>query len=359
MAKNTLECLLNNLTNIRMEKPLPMITPKQVKEEYPLTITAGQKVLESRKIIQNILDKKDKKLIVITGPCSIHDYDSAIRFAKKLKTLSEQVKDKIYLIMRTYLEKPRTGFGWEGLIPDPDMDCSEDINKGYKTARKLLLEIAELGIPTATEIVDMRYTPQYIDDLISWVAIGARTVESQDHRKAVSGLSMPVGFKNNTSGETKTAVDAVAKARARYKFPGVDKNLKGAIFPTKGNPYAHIVLRGGNGNPNYYDEEIKKAEDFLEQANLPKIILVDCNHGNSGKDYTKQPMVFRRVLQQRLEGNTNIIGIMLETHHKKGRQSFDYTKQDPKTLDPNQSCTDACIDFETQEKLIKEAYKKL
>ena len=261
--------------------------------------------------------------------------------------------------MRTYLEKPRTGFGWEGLILDPKLDGSEDINKGYETARKLLLEIAKLGIPTATEIVDMRYTPQYIDDLITWIAVGARTVESQDHRKAASGLSMPVGFKNNTSGETKTAVDAVAKSRAKYKFPGVDENLKGAIFPTQGNPYTHIVLRGGNKHPNYHDEGIKEAESLLEQANLPKVIIVDCNHGNSRKNYAKQPMIFKRVLQQRIEGNTNIIGIMLETNHKKGKQSFEYTKQDPKNLDPDLSITDACIDFETQEQLIKEAYKKL
>lgn len=357
MPTTTLEQRVNELTNIRVMEPIPMTTPKELKEKYPLTKESALTTVKTRRHIKNILNKKDSRFIIITGPCSIHNPEEALEYARNLKKLSDKVSDKILIIMRAYLEKPRTGYDWEGLISDPDMNGTYDINKGYEIARKLLLEINELGVPVATEIVDERYTPQYIDDLISWAAIGARTVESQDHRKAVSGYSMPVGFKNNTAGDIKTAVDAVKKSRYPYKFPGIDLDLKAAIYPTKGNPYTHIVLRGGK-QPNYDGESVRKASELLKQAGLPLNIIIDCSHGNSGKDYKKQPDVFRNIIQQRLT-NPNIIGAMLESHHKEGKQPFIYLKDNPKNLDPNQSMTDGCIGWEITEELVEEAYKIL
>lgn len=358
MPTTTLEQRVNGLTNIRMMEPIPMTTPRELKDKYPITKEVALTVLKTRRHIKSILNKKDSRFIIITGPCSIHDYNSAIEYAKKLKTLSEQVEDKILLVMRAYLEKPRTGYDWEGLIPDPDINGTYDINKGYDTTRKLLLEINNMGVPIATEIVDERYTPQYIDDLTSWVAIGARTVESQDHRKAVSGYSMPVGFKNNTAGDIKTAVDAVKKSRYPYKFPGVDLNLKGAIFPTTGNPETHIILRGGNGTPNYDEKSVKQAEQLLEEAKLPPRIMIDCSHANSGKDYNRQPDVFKNIIHQH-QTNKNIFGLMLESHLKEGKQSFTYLQDSPSSLDPNQSMTDSCVGWGVTEELVRWSYERL
>jgi len=362
MADNhrTLE---ERLTNIRIMESTPLVTPRELKDKYPLSEKAAKTVLDARKAIQDILNRKDDRYVIITGPCSIHDYDSAIKFGKRIKVLSDEVGDKVLLVMRGYLEKPRTGVDWEGYIPDPDLNGGCDLNKGYDQARKLLLELAEMGVPVATEIVDVRYTPQYIDDLIVWTAIGARTVESQDHRKIASGLSMPVGFKNNTAGDIKTAVDATNKARNGFRFPGVDLDLRGCVLKSNGNLDGHIILRGGGVNggtmPNYYDESVSEATRLLEAAGLPLNIMVDCSHANSNKDYRNQPLVFNRVLQQRIEGNRNIFGVMLETHIKEGKQKFKYGEDDPGKLDAYQSMTDACISWETNERLIREAYDKL
>ena len=347
----TLEEMTNELTNTRIIKPIKLRTPKEIKNQIPLSEKAGQTILESRQQIENILDRVDDRFLIITGPCSIDNPKAAIEYAQKLKKLSEQVDDKILLVMRTYFEKPRTTLGWKGLIYDPDLDGTYNIEKGLLKARKILKEITEMGVSTATEFLDT-LTPQYIDDLISWVAIGARTSESQPHRELASGLSMPVGFKNNTAGEIETAVNAVKTANSPHKFLGVTENGEYAIFPTKGNPYSHIILRGGNGKPNYNPESVQIAMNLLEKAQLPKNIIIDCSHENSGKQYTKQVGVFQEVLNQRIKGNLNIIGMMLESYLYEGNQNMTGTKY-------GVSKTDSCINWLTTERIIKQAHESL
>jgi len=355
----TLEIMIKELTDINIEKVVPVDTPRQIKEEIPLTYKAAEFVTNSRKTFRDIMDRKDDKLIVITGPCSIHDYDAAIRFGRKLKDLFEEVGDKIHLVMRTYFEKPRTIAGWEGLIHDPDMDGSCNINEGYRVARRLLLELAEMGVPTATEIVDIGCTPNYIDDLVGQVCIGARTAESQYHRKVASGLSMPVSFKNTTGGDIQVAVDAVGRTALPSTLLGMDNDSRLTMIETKGHNYACVVLRGGNGNPNYHPGAIDKTVNMLEAAGLKTNVIVDCSHKNSGKDYSRQPAVWDDVIDQRVSGNKNIIGLMLEANHLEGSQDFIYKKTDQSTLNPDMSVTDSCISIKTQDKLIREAYRKL
>jgi 3-deoxy-7-phosphoheptulonate synthase len=358
MPINTLEPMVR-LTNTRISKKIILDTPRTVKEEHPITKIAAQNVFKARREVEKILDKQDSRLIVYTGPCSIHNYESAIKFAYELKKISDKVKDKILVVMRTYFEKPRTGFDWPGFIRDPYMDGTLKINEGYKKARKLLLELAELGIPVITEILDEKVSPLYIDDLTTVDTIGARNVHSQTHRNSTSGWSMPVGFKNDIDGDISTAVNAVSHARHSNLFVGFDIDLNGCFIESEGNPYGHIILRGGNGTPNYTSNKIEEATSLLEEAKLPKVIIVDCSHGNSGKDYKKQPEVFRNLLSQRISGNTNIVGLMLEAHIKEGKQKFSYQKDDPTKLDPDQSPTDGCISIEKNNELLLEAYEKL
>lgn len=339
------------LENINIDKLELLIEPNRLKSEIPLTAQAAQTVIEHRKYIQHILNGKDKRFLVITGPCSIHDIESAKEYAIKLHNIYQQYQDKLLIVMRVYFEKPRTNIGWKGFISDPQLDGSNDINNGLRQARALLKWIAELGLATATETLDP-ITPQYIGDLISWAAIGARTTESQTHREMVSGLSMPVGFKNGTDGSLGVAINAMISASAPHSFIGIDNNGKTALLRTKGNHFSHMILRGGK-TPNYDQKSVNDCQKELQKHNLRTQLIIDCSHGNSSKDYRRQPNVFCDVVEQRINGNKNIVGAMLESHLQEGNQPIS------KNLDYGKSITDACINWETTEKLLAECYKKL
>ena len=341
MATATLELMVEKESTV-------LQTPKELMQEYPLTETAAQTVSDARQDIQNILDKKDPRLLIVTGPCSIHNPQEALEYAQKVKQLSEEVKDKALLVMRAYFEKPRTQLGWKGALYDPDMNDTYNIQKGHEQARELLLQINELGVPTATEFLGL-LTPQYYEDLISYSAIGARTVESQPHREMTSGLSMPVGLKNNTEGSIVSAINAIKSAQGKHNFVTGNSERNYAIVQTNGNPYAHIILRGGE-KPNHDPESIKQTEELLEKNQLPKSIIIDCSHANSNKDYTKQPEVFNSTIRQR-KTNPNIVGVMLESNLQPGNQKI---PQDLSQLQYGVSITDACIGWKTTEKLIKE-----
>jgi 3-deoxy-7-phosphoheptulonate synthase len=345
----------NNLFNTHIETSHTLITPDKIKSKLPLTDLAAKNVWISRKEIEYILDGQDRRKFIVVGPCSIHDIKAAEEYSERLKNLSERVKDKLLLVMRVYFEKPRTTVGWKGLINDPDMDDSFHIEKGLLMARSLLLKIAELGLPTATEALDP-IVPQYIGELIAWSAIGARTTESQTHREMASGLSMPVGFKNGTDGSIQVALNALQSARVPHHFLGINQRGQVSIFKTKGNAYGHIILRGGNKQPNFDAANVKVVEETLKEANIPLRIVIDCSHGNSNKDYKLQASVFEKVIQQILDGNTSIVGMMLESNLDEGNQTI------PKKLEQLKygvSVTDKCIGWEETEKIILAAYKKL
>jgi len=334
---------------LMIEKELKVLqTPQELKQRHPLSNKARETVYNARQEIQNILDKKDSRLLIITGPCSIHDPDSALKYTQRLKKLSTEIKDKAVLVMRTYFEKPRTQLGWKGFLYDPDINDTNNIQKGYEETRKLLLKINELEIPTATEFLGL-LTPPYYEDLISYTAIGARTVESQPHREMASGLSMPVGMKNNTEGNILSAINAIKSATGKHYFVGGNLKRNYTIIQTTGNPYAHLILRGGK-NPNYDEKSISQAEELLEENKLSKSIVIDCSHANSNKDYTKQIEVFQSAIYQKRK-NSNIIGVMLESHLNSGNQKI---PQDISQLKYGVSITDACINWETTEKIIKE-----
>ncbi len=331
-----------------------LITPKKVKTKLPGNKKAFETILKGRKEVEAILDGKDRRLFVVIGPCSIHDPQAAYEYATKLKRLAGMVSSTMLLIMRVYFEKPRTTIGWKGLINDPDMNDSFHIEKGILLARRLLLKFTEMGLPTATEALDP-IIPQYIADLISWSAIGARTTESQTHREMASGLSMPVGFKNATDGSIQIALNGIRSARTSHHFLGINQNGQTAVFRTTGNPYAHIVLRGG-AKPNYDAASIAACEKGLAEAGLPKNIVVDCSHGNSNKDYNLQPVAFNSVLDQIEKGNESAVGFMLESHLHEGNQPL---QKDRSKLKYGVSITDACINWVTTEELILSAHKRL
>jgi 3-deoxy-7-phosphoheptulonate synthase len=340
--------------DVHVREFIPLISPDELKDELPITERAARTVLEGRKTIQNIIDKKDRRLLVITGPCSIHDEEAALEYAGKLKALSNRVGDALFPVMRVYFEKPRTNLGWKGLINDPLLDGSCDMVRGLRKARSLLLKITEMGIPTATEMLDP-ITPQYIAGLVCWAAIGARTTESQTHREMASGLSMPVGFKNCTDGGLDTAINAMIAAGSPQSFLGIDPHGVTAVVKTTGNPYAHIVLRGGR-RPNYDTVSIREALRLLRAKGLPEAILVDCSHSNSRKRFQEQAVVWQDVVNQRACGNDAIIGLMLESNLKEGRQ--DYTGEID-ALSYGVSITDACISWETTERLVLAAHRQL
>lgn len=340
--------------DVNVEEFKPLISPASIKKELPMTDDVIKTVIEGRRDVENILNKKDDRLLIIAGPCSIHDTDAALEYALKMKQLRLDVKDKINLIMRVYFEKPRTTVGWKGLINDPFLDSSYDIDEGLKKARSLLIDINKMGIPTTTEILDP-ITPQYIAGLLTWVAIGARTTESQTHREMASGLSMPVGFKNSTDGSLDSAVNAMMAAGAPQHFLGVDPEGYTAVVCTKGNPFTHIVLRGGP-HPNYDPVSVGKALDKLKQKKLMGTVIIDCSHDNSGQKQEGQPFVFKSVLNQRIDGNTGIVGLMLESNLFEGNQKCN---GDCKTLKYGVSITDECIAWETTEELIRNANEKL
>jgi 3-deoxy-7-phosphoheptulonate synthase len=323
--------------------------PEELHNEFPMTEKASETVYKTRDSIHKILHAEDDRLVVIVGPCSVHDPDAAREYASRLKPLIESLSNELCIVMRVYFEKPRTTVGWKGLINDPDMDESFHINKGLSLARHLLLDLAEEGIPAGTEYLDL-ISPQYIADLISWGAIGARTTESQGHRELASGLSCPIGFKNSTDGGFKIAIDAVNAASRPHVFMSLTKKGHSAIFSTTGNNDCHIILRGGNNQPNYDSESIKQASEQLVQNGLRPEVMVDCSHANSNKDYRRQADVCREIAKQLNAGETHIIGVMMESNLVEGRQDV-ITGQ---KLTYGQSITDACIAWETTEVLLKE-----
>lgn len=344
-----------DIDDVNIDNIQPLVTPAQLKTEYPLTDSAYQTVLQGREVIRNILNGDDKRLFVVIGPCSIHDPKAAHEYADRLKVLSEKVKDTLYLVMRVYFEKPRTTVGWKGLINDPDMNDSFDIEKGLRIGRKLLLELNEKGLPCATEALDPN-SPQYLQDLISWSAIGARTTESQTHREMSSGLSSPVGFKNGTDGSLTVATNAMQAVQHGHSFLGLNNDGQVSVIRTKGNPYAHVVLRGGNGKPNYGADSVAVAEDALRKAKVSTKIMIDASHANSNKDPYLQPLVLKNVTEQILEGNKSIVGLMVESHLKGGRQDIPANLSD---LEYGKSVTDGCIDWDTTEQELLKMHEAL
>ena len=340
-------------SNLRVKMQQNLLPPKQYLNKQPITDEIASVVSNSRKSIENILDGKDERILVVVGPCSIHDEVACLEYAKKLKKLSDEVNNTLLLVMRVYFEKPRTTVGWKGLINDPNLDGTYDIENGLKRARNFFLEVNKLGLGCGTEFLDP-ISPQYYADLVSWGAIGARTTESQTHRQMASGLSMPIGFKNSTAGDCQIAADAIVSCGSEHSFLGIDDGGKASIIHTTGNKYGHIILRGGKV-PNYEESHVKEAKELLTNNSLPANIIVDCSHGNSNKDHKRQPIVFESVINQRINGNKNIVGIMLESHINEGNQKLN----NPADLEYGVSITDACIDWNTTEKILLEANKKL
>jgi 3-deoxy-7-phosphoheptulonate synthase len=332
-----------------------MPSPAQLKAERPLTDRAADSVRSGRTQLTRILERSDPRLFVVVGPCSIHDPDAALEYARRLRALADEVADTLLLVMRVYFEKPRTATGWKGYINDPDMDDSFQIGKGMRGARALLLAFGELGLPTGSEALDP-LSPQYLADLIAWYAIGARTTESQTHREMASGLSTPVGFKNGTDGGLDVAVNAIRSARSAHSFLGIGPDGRTAIVRTRGNPLGHLVLRGGGGRPNYDTVSVRLAESALTKAGLAPSIVVDCSHSNSMKDPALQPLVFMDCIHQIKEGNRSIVGLMLESHLNAGNQPI---PADRTQLSYGMSVTDACIDWATTADLLRRAAREL
>jgi 3-deoxy-7-phosphoheptulonate synthase len=341
--------------NVRVAALKPLITPDELKAEYPVSETAAETVFQSRETIRNILTGEDNRFLVIAGPCSIHDVDLAYDYARRLKALAADLDDRIFIVMRTYFEKPRTTVGWKGLISDPHLDGSNDLQTGLRKAREVLLTITDLGMPTATEMLDP-IVAQYIADLVSWASIGARTTESQTHREMASGLSMPVGFKNSTDGNLQVAINALLSAKFPHHFLGIDRNGKTCIVETRGNEAGHIILRGGSNGPNYDSVHVASAEEQLRKAGLAPRLVIDCSHANSNKQYELQEKVLRDIIRQRLDETTAIVGAMLESNINAGRQDV---PADGSPLNYGVSITDPCIDWETTERALRYAHARL
>ena len=341
--------------NLKVESLTPIIAPAELKQVFPLLEDAAEFVTRSREAIQNIIYNRDRRLMVVVGPCSIHDPDAAIDYARKLAKLSKEIDDQLFIVMRVYFEKPRTTIGWKGLINDPDLNGTHQISKGLGVARGLLCRITDLGLPVATEMLDP-ITPQYMADLISWGAIGARTTESQVHREMASGLSFPVGFKNGTDGSLQIALDAMKSALHSHSFLGISSEGKTAIVKTTGNSDVHMVLRGGNNGPNYSEADIRNTEELLQKAGLETGIMVDCSHANSNKDHEKQPGVLNDVIEQIVAGNNSINSVMIESNLEAGNQPM---ANDLAQLQYGVSVTDKCVDWETTEKMLRDAHAKL
>jgi 3-deoxy-7-phosphoheptulonate synthase len=335
--------------DLRIRDVRPLIPPAILLEEIPISERASIVVSDARAAIANVIAGADRRLVVVVGPCSIHDTAAAFEYAGQLKTIAARLSDSLIVVMRTYFEKPRTSVGWKGLINDPDLDESFHINKGLRLARRLLLDVNDLGLPTGSEFLDTQI-PQHIADLTSWVAIGARTAESQVHRELASGLSMPVGFKNSTDGSTQIAVDAVLTARSPHWFPSVTKQGVSAIFQTVGNDACHVILRGGTRTgPNYDADHIAKVCARLASKGLHERVMVDCSHGNSHKEHLRQAEVAAAIAEQIASGSQLIFGAMLESHLVEGRQ--DYVPGKPAVY--GQSITDACLSLSQTEPLLE------
>ena len=336
------------IDDTRIAEVRPLISPALLQEELPASEALNSLVEADRRAISRILHGQDDRLLVVVGPCSIHDHEQALDYARRLKAEAERHAEDLLVVMRVYFEKPRTTVGWKGYINDPHMDGSYAINQGLRLARRLLLDILDLGLPVGTEFLDL-LSPQFISDLVAWGAIGARTTESQSHRQLVSGLSCPVGFKNGTSGAVKVAVDALLSARSPHAFLGLTKTGQGAIFETRGNADCHIVLRGGRA-PNYGAADLAAAAKLLDEAGLPQRIMVDCSHANSHKQHLRQIVVAQELAQRIAAGEASIAGIMLESHLHEGRQD----KVPGQPLKPGISITDACISFEQTDPVLRD-----
>lgn len=333
------------LENLNIESQETLITPQALKQEIPMTDKAAETVAKGREAVQNILDGKDHRIFVVVGPCSIHDLKAARDYAQRLKVLADEVSDSILVIMRVYFEKPRTTTGWKGLINDPYMNDSFKIQEGLHIGRQLLMDISEMGLPTSTEALDP-ISPQYLQDLIAWSAIGARTTESQTHREMASGLSSAVGFKNGTDGGLTVAINALQSVTKPHRFLGINSEGRVSIITTRGNPYSHIVLRGGDGKPNYDSVSVALCEQELKKAGIKPRIMVDCSHANSNKNHDLQPLVLENIGNQILEGNKSICGAMIESNINAGNQKIPANLDD---LKYGVSVTDACIDWPTTE----------
>ncbi|MGH2522346.1 MAG: 3-deoxy-7-phosphoheptulonate synthase, partial [Anaerolineales bacterium] len=335
--------------NLHVRESVRLITPRLLKEELPMSEAANRTVVAGRNEVISILKQTDPRLLLVIGPCSIHDTKGALEYAHKLAMLRAEFADEFAIIMRVYFEKPRTTIGWKGLISDPHLDGSDDIQTGLKKARALLLEITSMGLPAATEFLDP-VVPQYIADLVSWAAIGARTTESQTHRQMASGLSMPVGFKNGTDGSLQIAIDAMKSAMTQHSFLGIDPDGVTSIVRTTGNPDGHVVLRGGRTRSNYDAESIRDAAESLKKASLPPVLMVDCSHANSGKQHARQEEVWKSLIAQRLAGTPPLIGVMIESNLFEGNQPIG-----PKlaALRYGVSVTDACLGWDVTERMLR------
>jgi 3-deoxy-7-phosphoheptulonate synthase len=338
--------------DLRVRAMSAIVAPEDLKRVFPLTEAASDFVTGARARIQDLLYARDRRLMAVVGPCSIHDAAAAIEYGGRLAALSRELGDRLFVVMRAYFEKPRTTVGWKGLINDPDLDSTYRISKGLGIARRLLCEITELELPVATETLGP-INPQYLADLISWGCIGARTSESQIHREMVSGLSFPVGIKNSTDGNLKNAIDALKASCQPHSFLGLSHGGRAAIVHTTGNPDVHIVLRGGNRRPNYFPEDIARTETLLRESGLPAAILVDCSHGNSGKDPARQAEVLESVVEQVAAGNRSVFGFMVESNLEAGRQPI---PQNLAELRYGVSVTDDCLGWEATEAMLREAY---
>jgi 3-deoxy-7-phosphoheptulonate synthase len=341
--------------DVNVQETISLVSPREVCRELPVTPKAHLTIVESRQSIKEILGGSDRRLLVIVGPCSIHDENAAMEYATRLAELRRELSGRLCIVMRVYFEKPRTTIGWKGLIYDPYLDGSFAMAEGIRKARRLLLAITEMGMPAATEMLDP-IVPQYIADLITWSSIGARTTESQTHRQMASGLSMPVGFKNGTEGNLQPAIDAMRAARSAQSFLGIDHNGRTAIIKTRGNPWGHLILRGGRTGPNYDPASVAEATEALRAAGLPANLMIDCSHANSGKRFENQEAVWSSALEQRIAGNSAIIGLMLESNLVEGNQPL---PDDPAQLRYGVSITDECIGWEKTEELLRCAHRRL
>ncbi len=347
--------MMRRTQDLNVIKTIPLVSPRALEEWHPLGEKACETVANSRDTLVNILNGDDPRFMAIVGPCSIHDQKAAVEYAEKLKKVADAVADRIFVVMRVYFEKPRTTVGWKGLINDPHLDDSFDIDEGLHRARRILLEIAEMGLPAGTEMLEP-ISPQYISDLVSWASIGARTTESPTHRQLASGLSMPVGFKNSTDGSVEVAVNAMVSSRSSHSFLGIDHEGRTCIVKTRGNANGHLILRGGRRGTNYDRESVSQAEEALRKAGLNPKLLVDCSHANSEKDPKRQEVVWREAVDQRTEGDSAVIGAMLESNLIEGKQPM---AKDQAELKYGVSITDACIGWDKTEELLHWAYEKL
>lgn len=343
--------IMQQTQNINVEGLTALLSPRTLETAIPATEQAYRTVIDGREAIKKILSSADQRLLVVVGPCSIHNPDAARDYAQRLARLSEQVRSHLCIVMRVYFEKPRTTTGWKGLINDPRLDDSFDMEEGLRQARMLLRDICEMGLPTATEMLDP-ITPQYIDDLICWGSIGARTIESQTHRQMASGLSMPVGFKNSTDGNLHVAINAMKSARSPHRFLGIDEEGRTCIVATRGNQHGHLILRGGSNGPNYKAQQVNAASTLLKQAGLNHRLIVDCSHANSRKQCRNQAAVFRDLVEQFTHAQSPVIGGMIESFLVEGRQDI---PEDKTTLTYGQSITDECIGWDQTEQLLLEA----